>query len=110
MGWYGSENIAKYYSIGFTEKELEEIDDARKKQIEETKSGALLSYLGKPTNFIRYLALTCLDLKKENQQLKNAIRETRAQSQAIGQNEATTWTGYFRGVKTDGNIVFPEWG
>jgi hypothetical protein len=22
----------------------------------------------------------------------------------------TTWTGYFRGVKTEGNIVFPEWG
>ena len=22
----------------------------------------------------------------------------------------TTWMGYFRGVKTEGNIVFPEWG
>ena len=21
----------------------------------------------------------------------------------------TTWTGHFRGVKTEGNIIFPEW-
>ena len=38
-------------------------------------------------------------------------KEKQPQAVAIGgENEETTWTGYFRGVKTEGNIVFPEWG
>ena len=25
-------------------------------------------------------------------------------------NKETTWTGYFHGIKQEGNIIFPEWG
>ena len=113
MGWYGRESITKYYSIGFTEKELQEIEAAYK----EAKVGRFYlskyAYFRKRTNFIRYLALSYIDLEKENQQLKKAIRETQEQPEAMGQvetSEATTWTGCFRDVKNRGNILFPEWG
>jgi len=26
------------------------------------------------------------------------------------QSSSETWTGYYRGVKNEGNIIFPEWG
>jgi hypothetical protein len=114
MHWYGHDKITKYYSIGFTEKELQEIEAAYK----EAKIGRFYlskyAYFRKRTNFIRYLAMTCIDLEKENQQLKKAIRETQAQPEAMGQSEETeltdAWTGYHRGIKKKENVIYPEWG
>jgi len=141
MGWYGREKLTKYYSVGFTEKELEEIDAACKKISD-------VSYFTKRTNCIRHLALTCIDIEKENRRLKN-ILEARSAESLIKQVEKNTtnaifqevidnlsdsgkqtlltvaksllenghakptgetWTGYYSGVKKEGNIVFPKWG
>jgi hypothetical protein len=108
MGWYGRETLTNYYSVGFTEEELQEIDAACKKQNND-------HFFSKRTNCIRHLALSCIDLEKENQRLKRTIREAQAQAQsaAMGQggaSEETTWTGYFRDVKRNGNILYPVWG
>jgi len=111
MGWYGRDNITKYYSIGFTEEELQEIEAARKKQTHGTSAES--SFYSKRTNFIKHLIFSCIDLEKENQRLKSTIRETQAQAAAMGQSgasEETTWTGYFRDVKRNGNIIYPVWG
>jgi hypothetical protein len=61
------DKIIKHFQIGFTESELKEINTAFEKR--ET---------GKPRfekiqRFIRYLVLYCLDLEKENRQLKSLI-------------------------------------
>jgi hypothetical protein len=71
------------------------------------------SFYSKRTNFIRHLVLSCIDIEKENQRLKTTLREAQAQAAAVGQSRASeepTWTGYFRGVKKDGNTIFPVWG
>ena len=113
MGWYGRESITKYYSIGFTEKELQEIEAAYK----EAKVGRFYlskyAYFRKRTNFIRYLALSYIDLEKENQQLKKAIRETQEQPEAMGQvetSEATTWTGVLQRRKKQREYFIPGMG
>jgi len=92
MGWYGRDNITKYYSIGFTEEELQEIDAARKKQIYGTSAES--SFYSKRTNFIKHLIFSCIDLEKENQRLKSTIRETRAQAAAMGQSGASEVTTF----------------
>jgi hypothetical protein len=110
MGWYGRDNITKYYSIGFSEEELQEIDAAWEKQKDDNAEN---SFFKSRSRFIRHLALSCIDLEKENQRLKNILRETRVQSAAIGQSgasEENAWTGYFRDVKRNGNILYPVWG
>jgi len=97
-----------YYSIGFTDEELQEIDAAYKEQTYRTSTERL--FFSRRTKFIKHLIFSGIDLEKEKQRI---IRETRAQPAAIGQSETgeeTTWTGYFRNVKNDGNILYPEWG
>jgi len=106
MGWYGRDKAVKHYSIGFTEKELQELEAA----YEKVKIGRFhitgFQCFSKLTSFIRYLALTYLDLEKKYMQLKSEIKQTQFQGKAIGD----TWTGYYRNVKKEGNIIFPEWG
>ena len=117
MGWYGRDNVKKYYNIGFCEEELQKLNIALEKQQESNPS----EYFAKHTRFIKHLALTCLDLKQENERLRctlaNTQRKTQAfaeaQADAIGQDgasEETTWTGYYHGIKKTGNIIFPVWG
>ena len=100
-----------YYSIGFTDEELQEIETAYKEQTYGTSAES--SFYSKRTNFIKQLIFSGIDLEKDNQRLKSIVRETRARPAAIGQSdtdEETTWTGYFRNIKNDGNILYPEWG
>ena len=133
MDWYGREKLTKYYSVGFTEKELQEINAV----YENEKNNVLKEYFKRRTNLIRHLALTCIDLEKENRNLKNSAAESLIKQIefrkvidklsdsglriAFKQLEALldagyvkspgeTWTGYYHGVRKDGNIVFPEWG
>jgi hypothetical protein len=107
MGWYGRDNIKKSYSIGFTEEELQEIE-AVYKMYKATPEYKAPEFFDRRTNLLRFLVLHCIDLEKEKQDLIK-----KAQSAAAGQggaNDETTWTGYFRGAKREGNIVYPEWG
>jgi len=110
--WNSHEKAVKhYYSIGFTEKELQEIDAASEKL--NHGSSVLAAYYRKRTHLIKYMALSYIDLEKENRQLKSVIRNAQAQSAAMGQggeSDETAWTGYFRGVKSNGNVLYPEWG
>jgi len=105
------EKAVKYYSVGFTEKELQEIDAVNEKL--NHGSSALEGFYKKRARLIKYMALSFIDLEKENRQLKSVIRNAQTQSEAVGQNGAgdeTTWTGYFRGIENKGNILYPEWG
>jgi len=111
MHWYGHEKITKYYSIGFTDKETQEIEAA----YEKAKLG--IFHFRNRTSFIKHLALSCIILEKENQRLKNTVKETQAQSEAMGQSETSeetdltdAWTGYYRGIKKKENVIYPEWG
>ena len=55
----------KYYRIGFDKRELSEIITAFNK-----KNPPFKEY----EQFIKYLTLTCIDLKQENNRLKAIIR------------------------------------
>jgi len=109
MGWYGHDNITKYYSIGFTEKEQEEITAAFKKY----EASGQIPVLRKHTEFIKHFALAAFELEKENQRLKNILKTKNQEAAVAGQNgasEETTWTGYFRDVKRVGSVLYPVWG
>jgi len=110
MGWYGRDKAVKYFTIGFTEKELQELEDAYKK----AEVGRLhlvdIRYFAKRTSLIRHLALTYLDLEKEYMQLKSEIKSIEKQAQSQTTAMGDTWTGYYRGVNRKGNIIFPKWG
>jgi len=140
MDWYGREKLTKYYSVGFTEKELQEINAV----YENEKNNVLKEYFKRRTNLIRHLALTCIDLEKENRNLKNSAAESLTkqakrntentmfrevieklndvgkqiafkQLQALleagyVESSSETWTGYYHGIEREGNIVFPKWG
>jgi len=138
MGWYGREKLIKYYNIGFTEKELQEINAIYERE----KDNVLKAYFRRHTNLIRHLALTCIDLKKENHRnlvsenlTEQAKRNTEntifeevieklndvgkqiafKQLQALLEagyvkSSSETWTGYYHGIEKEGNIVFPKWG
>jgi len=114
MGWYGRDKIVKYYNVGFTEKELQEIDAVNTKLSH--GSTVLEGFYRKRTKIIKHLILSWFDLEKENQQLKSLIRNVQAQSAVMAQGGASeeairdAWTGYFRGVKNNGNVLYPEWG
>jgi len=114
MGWYGREKLTKYYSVGFTEKELQQINTAYERQ----KNSVLKAFFKRRTNLIRHLVLTYFELERENNRLKNILaarsaaeRESKQDNQAINESpETLTWTGYYRGVKREGNTIYPEWG
>jgi hypothetical protein len=111
MGWYGRDNITKYYNIGFSEEELQEITAAYNANNREYKN----PYFRKRANFIRFLALHCIDLEKENRSLRSTLASINREAPAAamgqgGASEETTWTGYFRGVERNGNVLYLVWG
>jgi len=108
MHWYGHDKITKYYSIGFTDKEQKEIEAAYEKA-----SGTF--HFKNLTSFIKYLAMSCYLLEKENQRLKehiNEYKETLAMAKGMSQSEETdltdAWTGYYRGIKKKENVIYLE--
>jgi len=136
MGWYGREKLTKYYSVGFTEKELQEIN-TEYERFKAKESVSESSYYSKLTNFIKYLALTCIDLQKEKRSLisrgiaeqakrntENAMfKEVIEKLNDVGKQIAfkqlqalleagyvKTWTGYYHGIEKEGNTIFPKWG
>ena len=102
-----------YYSIGFDENEKKEIEAG----FAEWGKQHDIAFFKKLTNYIKFLALTCIDLQQENKRLKailaNASQSNRTpESQASNGNEkelVDAWTGYFRGAKKNGNVIYPEW-
>jgi len=107
--WYGHDKHVKYYNIGFSEDELKKITAAFKKY----EASGQTPIFRKHTDFIKHFALIYFDLEKENQQLKNILNAKNQEVAAMGQcgaSDETTWTGYFRDVKRNGNILYPVWG
>jgi len=50
----------------------------------------------------------CLALA-EHEMYQNKEKQPQAAAMG-GEYKETTWTGYFRGIGREGNILFPEWG
>ena len=101
----------KYYNIGFEEDELQEINAVFNKR----QLASPGSYFRDRASLIKYLALTGLDLERENRRLKAALasiirgREA-AQATTLGQGEEIVWTGFLHGVRRDGKIIYTVWG
>jgi hypothetical protein len=104
--WPG-QRVKKACSIGFCEDELKEIEAAFKSCKKPFK---------RQSQFIKYLALTCLDREQEIGQLQNAltkVAQAHAQAAAVGQSsqaKETAWTGAYHGIRREGNVIFPVWG
>jgi hypothetical protein len=101
-----------YYSIGFDEDEKKQIEAALNEWNENECQGP---FFRKYTGFIKHLAIISLDLKQENKRLKNILasikRGREAPAAAIGgANTEAAWTGYFRDVERNGNILYLVWG
>jgi len=57
----------------------------------------------------RWIALQQCMALAENEMYRNKEKQPQAAAMG-GENKETTWTGYFHGIKQEGNIIFPEWG
>jgi len=104
MGIRGRDNITKYFNVGFSEEELQKVDAAYKKE-KISRGDTKYSF----SFFIRSLVVSYIDEKEKNGRKKQERADTQVAVMG-GTKKETTWTGYFRGVEKEGNILFPEWG